>query len=176
VDKKKPDPKIYNVAAQRLGVDPAECVVVEDSTIGLQAALGAGMRCIITYTPSTKQQVSLPGSCVTESILQAVYAIELLRLWAWLLVFNTAALLRESLSVQVCTWHCKRHFSKHNVNSAFAAPRTTAACMQAFDGAEIIVHELGNNVSLRELMERPAAVRDDRQGASARLVSSSSSW
>eukprot|EP00882_Tetradesmus_deserticola_P031146 GHRQ01035205.1.p1 GENE.GHRQ01035205.1~~GHRQ01035205.1.p1 ORF type:complete len:288 (+),score=127.86 GHRQ01035205.1:274-1137(+) len=58
VDKKKPDPKIYNVAAQRLGVDPGDCVVIEDSTIGLQAALGAGMRCIITYTPSTKQQVS----------------------------------------------------------------------------------------------------------------------
>lgn len=57
VDKKKPDPKIYNVAAQKLGVPPADCVVVEDSTIGLQAALGAGMRCIITYTPSTKQQV-----------------------------------------------------------------------------------------------------------------------
>lgn len=59
VDKKKPDPKIYNVAAQKLGLDPADCLVVEDSTIGLQAALGAGMRCIITYTPSTKQQVSL---------------------------------------------------------------------------------------------------------------------
>jgi beta-phosphoglucomutase-like phosphatase (HAD superfamily) len=57
VDKKKPDPTIYNVAAQRLGVDPADCVVVEDSIIGLKAALGAGMRCIITYTPSTKQQV-----------------------------------------------------------------------------------------------------------------------
>lgn len=59
VDKKKPDPKIYNVAAQKLGLDPSECLVVEDSTIGLQAALGAGMRCIITYTPSTKQQVRL---------------------------------------------------------------------------------------------------------------------
>lgn len=61
VDKKKPDPKIYNVAAQKLGLDPSECLVIEDSTIGLQAALGAGMRCIITYTPSTKQQVSLAG-------------------------------------------------------------------------------------------------------------------
>jgi beta-phosphoglucomutase-like phosphatase (HAD superfamily) len=57
VDKKKPNPKIYNVAAEKLGVSPGECVVVEDSTIGLEAALGAGMRCIITYTPSTKQQV-----------------------------------------------------------------------------------------------------------------------
>jgi beta-phosphoglucomutase-like phosphatase (HAD superfamily) len=57
VDKKKPDPTIYKVAATRLGVAPGDCVVVEDSTIGLQAALGAGMRCIITYTPSTKSQV-----------------------------------------------------------------------------------------------------------------------
>jgi beta-phosphoglucomutase-like phosphatase (HAD superfamily) len=31
-------------------------MVVEDSLIGLQAALGAGMPCIITYTPSTKEQ------------------------------------------------------------------------------------------------------------------------
>lgn len=63
VDKKKPDPKIYNMAAQKLGLNPADCLVVEDSTIGLQAAMGAGMRCIITYTPSTKQQVRL-GCCL----------------------------------------------------------------------------------------------------------------
>lgn len=36
MDKKKPDPTIYRVAAERLGVKPSECVVVEDSTIGLQ--------------------------------------------------------------------------------------------------------------------------------------------
>ena len=36
VDKKKPDPSIYKIAAERLKVDPKECLVVEDSTIGLQ--------------------------------------------------------------------------------------------------------------------------------------------
>lgn len=36
VDKKKPDPSIYRVAAERLKVDPKECLVVEDSLIGLQ--------------------------------------------------------------------------------------------------------------------------------------------
>ncbi|KAG2485807.1 hypothetical protein HYH03_015518 [Edaphochlamys debaryana] len=61
VDKKKPDPTIYKIAAERLGVKPDECVVVEDSMIGLQAATGAGMRCIITYTPSTRSQ-SFPGA------------------------------------------------------------------------------------------------------------------
>ncbi|KAG2441743.1 hypothetical protein HXX76_003358 [Chlamydomonas incerta] len=61
VPKKKPDPMIYKVAAERLGVHPSECVVVEDSTIGLEAARAAGMRCIITYTPSTRTQ-AFPGA------------------------------------------------------------------------------------------------------------------
>ena len=39
VDKKKPDPSIYRIAAERLKVDPKECLVVEDSTIGLQVDL-----------------------------------------------------------------------------------------------------------------------------------------
>lgn len=32
-------------------------MVIEDSLIGLEAALGANMHCIITYTDSTKGQV-----------------------------------------------------------------------------------------------------------------------
>ena len=56
VAEKKPDPTIYRVAAQRLAVDPAACLVIEDSTIGLAAARGAGMRCLITYTGSTRAQ------------------------------------------------------------------------------------------------------------------------
>lgn len=56
VTAKKPDPMIYNEAATRLGADPSSCLVIEDSVIGLQAAKGAGMSCIITYTSSTKDQ------------------------------------------------------------------------------------------------------------------------
>ncbi|GMH40321.1 hypothetical protein BSKO_08225 [Bryopsis sp. KO-2023] len=56
VKEKKPSPLIYQVATQKLGVKPEECVVVEDSAIGLAAAVGAGMRCIITCTGSTKSQ------------------------------------------------------------------------------------------------------------------------
>ncbi|XP_006659518.2 haloacid dehalogenase-like hydrolase domain-containing protein At4g39970 [Oryza brachyantha] len=53
---KKPDPSIYITAAKKLGVQSQNCLVVEDSVIGLQAAKGAGMSCIITYTPSTANQ------------------------------------------------------------------------------------------------------------------------
>ncbi|KAE8801544.1 haloacid dehalogenase-like hydrolase domain-containing protein [Hordeum vulgare] len=53
---KKPDPSIYITAAKKLGIESKNCLVVEDSVIGLQAAKGAGMSCIITYTPSTSNQ------------------------------------------------------------------------------------------------------------------------
>eukprot|EP00803_Ostreobium_quekettii_P006591 evm.model.scf_259.2 EVM.evm.TU.scf_259.2 scf_259:8413-8988(-) len=56
VGNKKPDPEIYNVACARLGIPPEELMVIEDSAIGLQAALGAGMRCIVTTTSSTRGQ------------------------------------------------------------------------------------------------------------------------
>ena len=36
VPNKKPDPSIYRIAAERLKVDPKECFVIEDSTIGLK--------------------------------------------------------------------------------------------------------------------------------------------
>lgn len=57
VKQKKPDPMIYNVARERLGVDVANCVVVEDTEIGLKAALGAQMNVVITYTSYTESQL-----------------------------------------------------------------------------------------------------------------------
>ena len=39
----KPDPEIFLLAAARLGVDPSNCVVIEDSEIGIEAAVRAGM-------------------------------------------------------------------------------------------------------------------------------------
>ncbi|KAI3434197.1 uncharacterized protein J3R85_006648 [Psidium guajava] len=56
VKEKKPDPSIYLTAAKKLGVSETECLVVEDSVIGLQAATGAGMSCVISYTSSTANQ------------------------------------------------------------------------------------------------------------------------
>lgn len=56
VPKLKPDPLIYTTAAERLGIDPSRCVVVEDSIVGLKAAKGAKMKCLITYTKSTENE------------------------------------------------------------------------------------------------------------------------
>ena len=42
----KPQPDIFLKAASKLDLDPANCVVIEDSTNGVKAAMKAGMRCI----------------------------------------------------------------------------------------------------------------------------------
>ena len=42
----KPDPAVFLEAASQLGIPPARCVVIEDSTAGVEAARRAGMQCI----------------------------------------------------------------------------------------------------------------------------------
>lgn len=46
VDKPKPDPGVYLLAAEKLDTNPQNCLVVEDSIAGATAALGAGMNVI----------------------------------------------------------------------------------------------------------------------------------
>ena len=46
IDRGKPDPQGYLIAAERLGKTPDECVVIEDAPAGLEAARAAGMRSI----------------------------------------------------------------------------------------------------------------------------------
>lgn len=43
VQRSKPAPDLFLYAASELGLEPAQCVVVEDATSGIEAALGAGM-------------------------------------------------------------------------------------------------------------------------------------
>ena len=42
IERGKPDPEIYLVAAAELGVEPARCWALEDSANGVRSALGAG--------------------------------------------------------------------------------------------------------------------------------------
>lgn len=47
----KPDPEIFLLAANRLGVLPDKCVVFEDAEAGVEAALAAGMKCVGVGSP-----------------------------------------------------------------------------------------------------------------------------
>jgi len=42
----KPNPEIFLLAAQKLGLDPKECLVFEDAEAGVEAAVAAGMACV----------------------------------------------------------------------------------------------------------------------------------
>lgn len=56
VKAKKPAPDIYNTAAEQLGVSPAECLVIEDSRNGLEAADAAGIKCLVTVSGYTMDE------------------------------------------------------------------------------------------------------------------------
>lgn len=55
VEKGKPDPEPFLTAARALGVRPVECVVVEDSLNGIEAARRAGMKCIAVGTSFSRK-------------------------------------------------------------------------------------------------------------------------
>lgn len=52
----KPNPAIYLLAAQILGVEPSECIVLEDAHLGVEAAKRAGMKCIGYRNPNSGEQ------------------------------------------------------------------------------------------------------------------------
>lgn len=58
VTKKKPDPQIYLLTAQRLGLEPAVCVVFEDAPAGVTAAKRADMACIAVTTTVTAEELT----------------------------------------------------------------------------------------------------------------------
>lgn len=49
IENGKPDPKIFLKTAEKLGIDPKTCVVLEDSPLGIAAAKAANMRAIAVY-------------------------------------------------------------------------------------------------------------------------------
>ena len=52
----KPAPDVYLLAAERIGVLPINCLVIEDSFNGVLAAKAAGMKCIAIPCPTTRHQ------------------------------------------------------------------------------------------------------------------------
>jgi len=50
VHRSKPDPETFLLCADRMGVPPAACVVLEDSPRGVETAANAGMTCVVITT------------------------------------------------------------------------------------------------------------------------------
>jgi beta-phosphoglucomutase len=66
VARKKPNPEIFLKAAGKLGLDPQECLVVEDAINGVKAAKEAGCRCLAITSSFSKEQLSKADWIVTN--------------------------------------------------------------------------------------------------------------
>ena len=72
VERAKPDPAIYRLAAARLGVAPERCLAFEDSDHGAQAALAAGMQVVVVPDLRPPQPHTAGAAlCVLESLSHA---------------------------------------------------------------------------------------------------------
>ena len=68
VPAKKPDPAIYLLALERMGVAPGDAIVVEDSRNGLLAAVGAGLPCVVTVSGYTADEDMSEAVLVVSSL------------------------------------------------------------------------------------------------------------
>lgn len=75
VPRPKPAPDIYLLAAERLGVSPASCVVVEDSPAGAAAARGAGFHAIGFAPGGTREAMQASGVRVIAAMRELPGAV-----------------------------------------------------------------------------------------------------
>lgn len=76
--KGKPDPAVFLLAAKLLDVDPRNCLVIEDSIAGVQAAKRAGCQCVAVLTTNQASDLTLADLIVkdlsffTEELLKSL--------------------------------------------------------------------------------------------------------
>lgn len=58
VKKGKPDPEVFLKAAEGLGANPTDCMVIEDAPAGIQAALNAGMKAVGVETSHSRKDLA----------------------------------------------------------------------------------------------------------------------
>jgi len=66
IEHSKPNPEIFLKAAMELGVKPNQCLVIEDSKLGIDAAKSAGMKCIGYRNPHSGNQDLSRADAVTN--------------------------------------------------------------------------------------------------------------
>jgi len=78
----KPDPSGYRLAARRLGVEPGQCLVFEDATVGILAAEAAGADLVIVTATHEQPIETLHGTLVDYDMVRVQVDAAGLRLHA----------------------------------------------------------------------------------------------
>lgn len=72
----KPAPDVFLLAAQKIGVSPDRCLVVEDASNGIRAAKAAGMSCIAYKNPNSGEQNLSEADYQVDRLDEVVAIIE----------------------------------------------------------------------------------------------------
>lgn len=76
VARPKPAPDIYAFAAEKLGVEAEQCAVIEDSVLGVQAALAAKMQvCWLTHGRAVMLDDFTPNECERLTVASDIAAV-----------------------------------------------------------------------------------------------------
>lgn len=75
----KPDPQVFLLAAQKLGLAPERCVVFEDAVVGMDAAHAAGMKVIALTTTSPRATLQ----AAAERVIGTLDELQIGELEAW---------------------------------------------------------------------------------------------
>ena len=70
VTKRKPDPEVYLLVAQKLGVNTNEAIAVEDTEVGIKSAKAAGLKCIAVPNGYTKDDDFSEADYIASSIME----------------------------------------------------------------------------------------------------------
>lgn len=68
--KSKPEPDVFLIAAKQMGINPEDCLVVEDSSNGIKAAQAAGMSCVAYQGGGANPQSQKEADAVVNSFDQ----------------------------------------------------------------------------------------------------------
>ena len=68
VKAKKPAPDVYNMAVEKMGLDKSKCVIVEDTQIGKEAAMAAGIKCIVTKSAYADREDFTGADMVVDNL------------------------------------------------------------------------------------------------------------
>ena len=66
IERSKPDPEVFTLAAKRLGFSPAECLVVEDADAGVDAGLAAGMPVLAVGAATAHPRATIKAKDMTK--------------------------------------------------------------------------------------------------------------
>ena len=75
ITRSKPDPQVFAIAAERLGVSPDQCLVVEDAAAGVAAAGRAGMKCLAVGAAAGDKNADASAAGLADVTVESVLAV-----------------------------------------------------------------------------------------------------